>query len=264
MPASTTVTGIVLSAMPVGDYDKRLVILTKELGKISVFAKGARKSNSAFLACSQPFSFGEFTLYVGRSSYNIQVAEITNYFSELREDFDRLCYGLYFCEFADYMTNENSDTKDILKLIYQSLRALTKKVIPEMLVRSVFELKMIALNGQAPQVFGCVKCQDNIGKLNTPGEQNKSYPEGASSSYWFSAECGGILCEACRGNDRGAFRINTSTLYTMQYIISKEIEKLYTFKVSDEVQRELNLCIKHHISRYIDHEFKSLEMLKTL
>jgi DNA repair protein RecO (recombination protein O) len=258
LPVSTTVTGMVLSAMPVGDYDKRLVILTKEIGKISAFAKGARRPNSALLACCQPFAFGEFTLYAGRTSYNIMSVEIANYFGELRDNFDGLCYGFYFCEFADYLTKENNDEKDILKLLYQTLRVLTKRTIDVALIRAIYELKIMAVNGETPQVFGCVKCEKNSTNLNL------SEDTGRSARYYFSPESGGILCEACKGYDRSAISINTSTLYTMQYIISKEIEKLYTFKVTDEVLSELNHCMKRYLERYVDHEFKSLEMLKSL
>ena len=153
-------TGMVLSTAPVGEYDRRVVILTKEQGKISAFARGARRPNSPLVGAVNPFSFGEFTLYQGRTSYTIQSASISNYFAELREDVVGAYYGFYFMEFAAYYTRENNDEREMLKLLYQTLRALINPHIPDLLIRYIFELKALCINGQAPQVYQCVICGD--------------------------------------------------------------------------------------------------------
>ena len=144
------VTGMILKAEPVGEYDRRVVILTDERGKISAFAKGARRQTSRLMAATNPFSFGTFKLYEGRNSYNIMEANIQNYFEELRADYEGAYYGMYFLEIADYYTRENNDELMMLKLLYQSLRALIHKKIPNPLVKCVYELKAIAVNGDFP------------------------------------------------------------------------------------------------------------------
>lgn len=243
---AVSMTGMVLSAMPVGDYDKRLVILTKERGRITAFAKGARRQNSALLACSQPFSFGEFFVYESRSSFRIVSVNIQNYFAELREDISSVYYGLYFCELADYLTQENMDGTMILKLLYQSFRALIKKSIDPRLIRYIFELKIIALNGEAPQVFECIGCGST------------------QELEWFSPSAPGVLCSQCRKHAADGRRIQPTTIYTMQYILATDVVKLYSFTVTNEVLWELSKCMDQYRRMVIEKDMKSLELLDIL
>ncbi len=150
MQEITEITGMIIKAEPAGDYDRRVVLLTRERGKISAFARGARKQSSRLLAATTPFSFGLFKIYPGRSSYSIVDASISNYFEGLREDYESAYYGMYFLEVMDYYTRENNDEKEMLKLLYQSLRALMHKGLPNVLVRYIFEMKAMVINGEFP------------------------------------------------------------------------------------------------------------------
>lgn len=142
------VTGMVIKTMPVGEYDRIITILTKERGKISAFAKGARRQTSRFSAAANPFSFGTFKLFPGKTSYNVMEADISNYFESLRADFEGAYYGIYFLEISDYYTRENNDEKEMLKLLYQSMRALQNEHLPNLLIRYIFEIRAMAVNGE--------------------------------------------------------------------------------------------------------------------
>lgn len=142
--------GMVLIAAPVGEYDRRVVILTKERGKITAFARGARRPNSRFLAATNPFSFGTFKLYEGRDAYTLSDVTIQNYFEEMRLDYDAAIYGMYFVEVMDYYTRENNDEGEMLKLLYQSLRALLSPKIDKRLTKCIFEMKVLVLQGEFP------------------------------------------------------------------------------------------------------------------
>lgn len=246
MKEQIEVKGMVIAQSPIGEYDRRVVILTLEKGKISAFARGARRPNSRLIGASQPLTFGTFYLYAGKNSYTLLSADIDNYFPELKKDLLKVTYGTYFLELASYLTRENNDEREILKLLYQSLRILEKGKVPEKLIRCIYEIRILTAFGEGMQVFDCALC----GKT-----------EGLD---WFSSIKGGCLCEECRKYAVDKMRLANGALYTLQYIIATPVERLFSFLVSDEVLFQIQKISTHFLRQHVKEEFKSLEMLSVL
>lgn len=203
---------MILEVSPVNDYDRRVVILTKERGKITAFCRGARRLNNKMMAATNQFSFGQFKVYEGKNAYNLADAEISHYFEELRTDFEGAFLGMYFLEVASYYTRENNDDTLMLKLLFQSVKAIIKENLDNRLVRSIYEIKAMVINGEFPGVPGNIKMSD-------------------------------------------------TARYAVDFITATNIEKLYTFTLSEEAIVELAAFSADTIKKYTDRPFKSLELL---
>lgn len=208
--------GMVLEAAPAGEYDRRVVLLTAERGKITAFARGARRQNSLLLAGTVPFSFGRFRLYEGRSAYTLVGAEISNYFDSLKTNFEGAYYGFYFCEFAEYYSQENLDGTDVLNLIYAALLSLQHSEHDKRLVRCAFEVRLMVLQGEFPQDV--------------------------------------VADESLRLGTRQAF----------YHMIHAPVGKLFSFRVNDEILREIQLRTDRIRERLLDKPLRSLQILKTV
>ncbi len=241
-----TVQGMVLSAIPVGEYDKRMVLLTKERGKISAFAKGARRANSPLLAASNPFVLGSFTLYEGRTSYTVNQASPTHYFTELAQAQPGVYYGFYFLELADYFGREGVDARETVNLLYVSLKALLNEKIPDELVCRIFEFRLLVIQGEYPQIFQCVSCgrEDHL--------------------EYFSQGMHGALCQDCAKKAADRTVLTKNVRYTLQYIATVPLGRLYSFTLSPPVQKALGRLVHTYLLRNTDKRFKSLEILNLM
>ena len=209
-----TTAGMVLGSFDHQEYDKRLVVLTSEIGKVTVFARGVRRQNSRFMGMTDPFAFGEFRLFAGKSAYNLSGLEISNYFEGIRLDMELMCYASYFSDLADYSVRESMDGREVLLLLYRSLQALDTESIENRLVRAVYELKMVMENGVYPGL--------------------------------------------------PARRILPGTANAMEHIERADIRSLYSFKVKEEVLDEMCLIADEYRQRYLNGNFKSLEVMRDM
>ncbi len=239
------VMGMVIASSPIGENDKRVVILSKEKGKISAFVRGARRSGNHLMAASDSFTFGTFYLYPGRDSYTLVNAEISNYFRELAGDIVTTYEAYYFLELADYYGVENEESGTTLNLIYASFNALLNEKIDNKLIRFIFELKILVLNGEYPDFFSCRICNSK------------------ESLIGFSIFSDGVVCSKCSNQVKDVISIQESTLYTLQYIVCAEISKLYKFTVSSKVLAELRMVMGRCMHAYIEKKMKTLEILES-
>lgn len=158
------VKGVILSSMPIGEYDKRVMMLTDKFGKIHAFARSARKIHSKLLAGTDPLTFGSFKIFSGKNAFNISEVSIIDYFGELKSDLDKLCYGYYVLEFASYFAKENMEAKEMLRLIYVTLKALSaaRDEQPPDFLRVIFEWRMFAGEGLMPDYSKGMVCGSRI------------------------------------------------------------------------------------------------------
>lgn len=144
--------GIVLSSTPVGEADRRLVILTGERGKITAFARGSRRPKSPLIAASRPFTYGGMELYESKNYYVLESVEAVNYFEDVATDLESSCYAAYFAELADFYGREGLEAKESVRLLYAALLALRKKAVSSALIRAVYELRLLVINGEYTQL----------------------------------------------------------------------------------------------------------------
>lgn len=237
--------GIVLSSTAVGDYDKRLVLLTKERGKITAFARGARKPASPYLGASEPFNFGTFSLLEGYDAYRLAGAQIREYFSDVKQDIEGICYATYFCDVLEYLCVEGMGDVNILNLLYLTLKALARRKTANRLIRRIFELKVLELDGEGMEVFSCAQCREK-----------------AVSVFYLPKN--GLLCRDCAAKLQGGYPLSKSAVYTLQYILSSPLEKLYAFQVTDVVLTELERVMDCYFAEHVPKKFNSLQILASL
>ncbi len=246
MGESIEVTGVVLSAMPMGDYDRRVLLLTRECGKISAFVRGARKPGNPLMACSRPCTFAQFTLYEGRTSYTVQRVEPIRYFEEFSTEVEKFSYACYFMELVEYYTRENMESTEVLNLLFVTFKALLKGKVPLKLIRKIFELRIMAINGEYPHVASCTSC----GKEITEG--------------YYSVRRSSLFCRECMGSSSEMVKLDSATVYTLRYIITSPLEKLYSFHLKEDVYQSVEMIVEEHKQRYIEKKFHSLEILDML
>lgn len=183
-----TVNGIVLRRRDAGESDRRLTLLSEELGKIDVVAKGARKSASRLSGVSEPLSSATFTFHNGKKQRFIIQAQPKSAFRGLRTDYDRLSMGLAFAELLGAVLPYEQPLPELYELLIEVLVIL--ETHPKPVAALVWaEIKLLELTGFLPSfgvsVISEVPVQESEPFVSPKAGGYVTYPESADFSDRF-------------------------------------------------------------------------------
>ncbi len=148
--------GINLKAMPMGESDRLVTVLTKEYGLIRALAPGARKHRSKLGGRSGLFVVNELLFSKGKSIDKMLQAETLRSFPGLSQDLARLTASQYLAELALAQALSEQPQEELYYLLIEHLsriEAASKPNILPCLAQATFHL--LALAGVAPDVFRC-------------------------------------------------------------------------------------------------------------
>ena len=217
---------------------KYLQCLRQVFGKISCIAKGARRQKSALLAGSQLFCFGEYMMYKGSNTYNINSCETIEIFYNIRTDLDKLKYAMHITKIIQDVTTENQNSYKILQLYLNTLYSISETDKDLDLTLSIFKIRLMCYLGFTPQVEKCTNCGES---------------ENITS---FSLKDSGFKCKTCSKLDKSCIQITESTQNAIKYITMAPPKKLFSFNLKDESLEELKIIAKLYLNEKLEKEYK--------
>lgn len=229
--------GIVIAENNMGDFDKMITILTPS-GKIGCAAKGARRPKSLLMAGTQYLCFGDYMLYKGTNSYNLNSCETIEVFYNIRTDLDKLTYAAHITKIINDVTYENQNTYRILQLYLNTLYMISETDKNLDLILSVFEIRLLCILGFTPEISKCTGC----------GKTEKI--------VCFSIKDNGFKCEPCARQDTSSIRISPTTVDAIRYIILSPAKKIFSFDLQETSIKELNLVSKIYLNEKLEKEYK--------
>ncbi|HOJ09014.1 MAG TPA: DNA repair protein RecO [Clostridiales bacterium] len=241
--------GLVIKEVNTGEADKIITLLSRDHGKIQVFAKGARRPRSQFTACTRFLCFSEFTLFKGRDMHTINSCEVIEAFSEAGKDLIKLTYASHIIDIIFDTVQEEQSSSGTLKLLLYTLYYLFKTDKSPELITRIFELRYLCILGYSPHVTGCVSCV----KRDLTG-------------YFFSFNKCGFLCgnSECICKDASAIKILPGTARALHHIVYSKMNKLFGFDLAPEVLKELKYITARYLRERLDKEYKGLNFLKSI
>ena len=230
---------LVIRSVDVFETSSVLTLFTRELGKVSALAKGARRLRSPFQSGLDLLSVCD-SVMLHKASEALDLlteAMLVERFDSLRRDLSALYAGYYISELLGELTHNHVPHPRLFDAAVVTLRHLNDAQLRSRRVLR-FELACLRELGLMPALEHCVGCGQLVEVDDTP--------------VAFGLAIGGVLCKSCRAGQGQVSLLSRSSLLTLQ-ILASPGQAWRTHELDPDswqlIRQSIGLLISYHLGR---------------
>ena len=250
MPAEESTPAIVLRARDYSESDRIVTLLTRDFGKLSGIAKGAKASRRRFERKLEPFSC--VTLFfkrrpLGHLVFITRAEPGESPHPAIEDDLGKIALGSYMLELADALTTEEAEARHAYDLLLEALAVLGANRAT-IAMRYAYELKMLHAAGYGLEFAHCRLCRNTV---STNG-----------NAVYFVVSRGGVVCAQCRPEaPEGAVRLDGASAATLARLSSSTFDEVSRFAPANGAGA---LALARFLSSILDRKLRSTDFLDSI
>lgn len=252
---------VVLRVYPWSETSLVATIYTREFGKLSVLAKGARRPKSPFEAALDLLSICR-VVFVSKSADSLDIlteAKLERRFRGTDFGLLRLYCGYYVSELVDRLTDKGEKQPEIYELVTKTLDDLQNRDADPGATVLRLELGMLRLLGHLPTWQQCAQCGVDVGS-----ESDSSKQTVGNQGVVFGVNYGGVLCERCRQGARNLMRISYGARDVLSEYSCEGWRDFALACLPPNVRSAVRAVIRRYLESLLDRKFQLHDYLEEL
>lgn len=235
--SSEKATAIVIRTVEFSETSLVATLFTREFGKISTLAKGARRLKSPFESALDLLAVCRI-VFLHKSSEALDLlteAKLLRRFRLATRKLAGLYGGYYVAELLGELTDEDDPQPELFDLADQTLAALAAgQNVARWVMR--FELGSLRLLGNMPSLDRCVECGDAMT---------------VAGRVAFGQLDGGVLCPKCRPGKRHVAMISAGAIRAMGQLATLDRTAWQRLEIDSRTLGELRAILNHYFAHLL-------------
>lgn len=240
------VNGLVFKRTKFKEADLLAKIMTKELGIVTVIARGALKPKSKLGAGVLTFSDGKYVIVTNKRGIStLRTYKAVKQYDLLYSDLKRNAYAAYLFDLLDHAFVEYQVLGEYYDLLKFAVKRLNAGADPEIITQMV-QLKMLKAYGVAPHLADCVICGRKQGIFD------------------YSLTYGGVLCQQHFHQDPHRLHLEAKTTALIRTLGLLPYQRLGETQIDPKLTEASRKAIDRIYRETVDLNLKTQKFLEEL